>query len=114
MIERKILLRSDQGLVVLNMKEIHWIEAREKCSVVHCGSNEYFVRPGLQSLENKLDPHQFVRIHRSYLVNVDSIRELKPSVKRGYTVLLKEGTELIWSRHYKDRLRVLQELSLKL
>ena len=100
---RKLLVRSNGSLLFLNPTEIHWIEAKGKYSYLHCGKNLYPVRAGIQSLEGELDPQEFIRIHRSYMVNVDSIRELKPWLKGEYRVILMDGTELTWSRNYKDR-----------
>jgi two-component system LytT family response regulator len=100
---RKLLVRSNGSLLFLNPTEIHWIEAKGKYSYLHCGQNLYPVRTGIQSLEGELDPEEFIRIHRSYMVNVDSIRELKPWLKGEYRVILMDGTELTWSRNYKDR-----------
>jgi len=100
---RKLLVRSNGSLLFLNPTEIHWIEAKGKYSYLHCGKNLYPVRAGIQSLEGELDPEAFIRIHRSYMVNVDSIRELKPWLKGEYRVILMDGTELTWSRNYKDR-----------
>ena len=100
---RKLLVRSNGSLLFLNPTEIHWIEAKGKYSYLHCGKNLYPVRAGIQSLEGELDPEEFIRIHRSYMVNVDSIRELKPWLKGEYRVILMDGTELTWSRNYKDR-----------
>lgn len=100
---RKLLVRSNGSLLFLNATEIHWIEAKGKYSCLHCGPNLYPVRAGIQSLEGELDPESFIRIHRSYMVNIDSIRELKPWLKGEYRVILSDGTELTWSRNYKDR-----------
>ena len=100
---RKLLVRSNGSLLFLNPTEILWIEAKGKYSSLHCGKNEYPVRAGIQSLEGELDPDAFIRIHRSYMVNIDSIRELKPWLKGEYRVILNDGTELTWSRNYKDR-----------
>ena len=100
---RKLLVRSNGSLLFLNPTDIHWIEAKGKYSHLHCGENEYPIRAGIQLLEGELDPESFIRIHRSYMVNIDSIRELKPWLKGEYRVILSDGTELTWSRNYKDR-----------
>jgi two-component system, LytTR family, response regulator len=100
---KRLLIRSSGSLLFLNQEDIHWIEAKGKYSHLHCGRDQYPVRAGIQTLEGELDPESFIRIHRSYIVNIDSIRELKPWLKGEYHVLLNDGTELTWSRNYKDR-----------
>jgi two-component system LytT family response regulator len=59
----------------------------------------------MQGLESRLDPEAFLRIHRSTIVNLDRVRDLKPLFHGGYLVTLKDGTELTSSRNYSDRLR---------
>ena len=103
MLNRRVLVRSNGSLLFLSAEEIRWIEAKGKYSTLHCGENNYPIRAGIQSLEGELDPESFIRIHRSYIVNIDSIRELKPWLKGEYRVILSDGTELTWSRNYKNR-----------
>jgi two-component system LytT family response regulator len=105
----RILVRSDRSLFLLNREEIEWIEAKGQNTLLHCGKNHYSIRAGIQKIERELDPNQFVRIHRSYIVNLDSIRELKPRINRGYDVVLQDGTELTWSRHYSNRFHCIED-----
>jgi two-component system LytT family response regulator len=62
------------------------------------------IRETLQSLEKRLDPAKFLRIHRSSLVNLDRIRELQPIFHGDYAVKLADGTELTLSRNYSEKL----------
>jgi two-component system, LytTR family, response regulator len=105
----RILLRSEKSWLLLNPAEILWIEARGHVSILHCGENQYSIRSGIRNIEGKLNPRQFIRIHRSCIVNMDTIRELKPRVNRGYDVILEDGTKLNWSRHYKNRFHLIEE-----
>ncbi len=104
----RILVRSDKSWFLLNREEIQWIEGNGQTTLLHCGKNHYSVRVRIQFIERELEPQQFVRIHRSYIVNLNSIRELKPRTDRGYDVILQDGTELSWSRHYKNRFNSLE------
>ena len=56
-------------------------------------------------MEARLDPHRFVRIHRSRIVNTERIKELQPWFNGEYVVLLRNGTRLTLSRGYRDRLQ---------
>jgi len=58
----------------------------------------------MKNMESKLDPELFVRIHRSAIVNVDHIRELEPYFHGEYVVILRDGTRLMASRVFSDRL----------
>ena len=63
------------------------------------------IRETLQALKSRLDPAKFARIHRSTLVNVDRIRELKPTFHGDYLVTLLDETELTLSRNYRQNLK---------
>jgi len=58
----------------------------------------------MSSLEARLDPTSFIRIHRTAIVNVDRIKELQPLFHGEYAVILKNGTRLTLSRSYRDKL----------
>ena len=62
------------------------------------------MRETLQSLEGRLDPAKFLRIHRSTIVNIDRIRELQPMFHGDYAVRLRDGTEFTLSRNYREKL----------
>ena len=106
---RRILVRSEKSWLLINPEEIQWIEANGRGSILHCGKNHFLVRTGIRNIEWKLNPQQFLRIHRSCIVNMDTIHELKPRANRGYDVILLDGTKLIWSRHYKSRFHLIEE-----
>jgi two-component system LytT family response regulator len=55
----------------------------------------------------KLDPERFIRIHRSTIVNVDRIKELRPWFTGEYIVVLQDGKELTLTRSYRDKLKML-------
>ncbi|CAN5868591.1 hypothetical protein BH20ACI4_BH20ACI4_28220 [soil metagenome] len=63
----------------------------------------------MNNTEAKLDPEKILRIHRSSLVNIDSIKELNPLFNGDYLVILQDKTELTLSRNYHDRRRELFE-----
>jgi two-component system, LytTR family, response regulator len=107
----KLLVRANKAWVLLRAKEIQWLEAQGERTLLHCGEKQYSISAGIWFVERELDPHQFVRIHRSYMVNIDTIHELKPREHRGYDVILHDGTQLIWSRNYMDRFQTLQRLA---
>lgn len=95
----RVAVPTAQGELLLDASEIDWIEAREDCADVHAGPERYRVRASLAALERRLDPLRFVRIHRSAIVRLDHVRELRTSGPDGATVVhLRDGTELPVSR----------------
>lgn len=96
----RILVQENGRARFVTTREISWIEADANYVQLHCGGKTYTVRGTLDSMKETLDPKQFVRINRSSLVRLDAIREMQPWFHGEYRVILKDGTELRWSRRY--------------
>ncbi|HEY4358046.1 MAG TPA: LytTR family DNA-binding domain-containing protein [Acidobacteriaceae bacterium] len=82
--------------------DIDWIEADGNYARLHVAREVHDVRETLQSLTEKLDPRDFVRIHRSTIVNMNRVREVHPWFQGGHVVLLKNGEELRMSRYQRE------------
>jgi len=72
---------------------------------LHVGRAMHLVNMRMQELESRLDEKMFLRIHRSTIVNLDRIKELRPIGDGSYQVILKDGTELALSRGQVKKLR---------
>lgn len=99
----RLVIRTDGKVLLLRPEEIDWIESAGNYVKVHVGKEEHLHREALGSVEARLRPDLFLRIHRSTLVNVECIRELEPFFQGEYLVILRDGTRLNLSRHYKER-----------
>ena len=84
--------------------DIAWIRGAGNYAELHSPGRCHLLRETLNSLEQKLDPAQFLRIHRSKIVRVACIRELHPIDNREYLVRLADGSEHRSSRSYADQL----------
>jgi two-component system LytT family response regulator len=71
---------------------------------LHVGTKVHLYRSSVTQLLQRLDPGQFIRIHRSAAVNVAQIRELRTRSHGDFTVVLKDGGELAMSRGYRANL----------
>ena len=100
----RIMVNQDGRLFFVKTVEIRYIAAAEKYVQLHAKSGKYLLRETMNHLEERLDPSQFVRIHRSHIVNIDRIREMHPGSHGDYVAILQDGEELIVSRRYRDRL----------
>ena len=89
-------------LSVFKAEEIDWIEADEYYAKLHIGGRVHMVRQTMHALEEQLPAAQFVRIHRSTIVNLDRIVALEPMFQGDYTVILTDGTRLRMSRRRRD------------
>lgn len=101
---KRLLIKSGGRITFLPIDEIHWIEAEGKWALVHTNDQTHRLRESLSSLERKLDPQRFVRVHRSTIVNVECIKEIHPWFHGDLVLVLHNGTELKVSRRYKAEL----------
>jgi two-component system, LytTR family, response regulator len=91
---------SENGRILfVKTKEIDWIEANGNYVRLHVGARTYEIRETLNNLERKLDSRNFLRIHRSTMVNVHLIKEIQPWFHGYHLVLLQNGQELRMSRY---------------
>lgn len=102
--ERRILIRDRGRVLVVNEADVDWIEAEGDYVRVHTAGRGHLMRETMAAMADRLDPSRFARIHRSTIVNVARIRELRPHPNREYTVVLQDGTRLKLSRGYREAL----------
>ena len=100
----RLVIKSAGRVFFLRADEIDWIEAEGNYLRLHTGRESHLLRETMTRMAAKLDPHKFLRIHRSTLVNIDRIKELQPLFHGDHTVILRDGTELTLSRNYHDKL----------
>ena len=100
----RVVVKSRGSIFFLKTGEVDWIEAEGNYVRLHIGNESHLIRATIGGMESQLDPQRFVRIHRSQIVNIDRIRELRPWWHGEYHVLLKDGTQLILSRNYRSAL----------
>ena len=100
----RLPIKSGGSIIFVRIDDIDWVEAADNYVRIHAGRESHLIRETLQSLEGRLNPEKFLRIHRSTLVNLDRIRELQPIFHGDYLVKLNDGTELTLSRSYREKL----------
>lgn len=100
----RIMIKERDALFFVKTEDIDWIEAAGDYVALHVGKKSHLLRESMSGMETKLDAKRFVRIHRSTIVNVERIKELRPYFHGDYIVYLKDNTELRLSRRYWNRL----------
>jgi two-component system LytT family response regulator len=108
----RIALRTSGRILFLNLNDIDWIEAAGVYVQLHAGSRMYLYRSSVLHLLERLNPRDFVRVHRSAIVNTSRIVELQPRSHGDYTVVLQGGKQLTLSRAYKTGLEAWLKQSL--
>ena len=108
----RLVIKSAGRIFFLSVAEVDWIEAADNYVRLHAGSESHLLRETMNNLEKKLDPNQFLRVHRSRIVNIQRVKELRPLFRGEYDIMLKDGTRLETGRGYRDRLQRLLNESL--
>ena len=101
----RLVIKAGGRIYFLDTNEIDWIEAEGNYVSVHTAKKSHLIRETIGSLESQLDPKKFVRIHRSSIVRIASIRELEPWFHVKYRVNLENCKQLALSRNYRDKLQ---------
>jgi two-component system LytT family response regulator len=100
----QFVVTSGVRAILIPAGAITWIEADDYYARLHVGQHSHLHRRSLTALAGELDPRQFVRIHRSALVNLAHLREVVRSRKGGLTVVLRDGTRLDVSERRRSAL----------
>ena len=101
----RIIVRERDRVLLIDVGDIDWIGADGDYVRIHASGRSHLIRDTMAAMENRLERGAFVRIHRSTIVNMSRIRELRPYSSREYAVILRDGTRLRLSRRYRERLR---------
>jgi two-component system, LytTR family, response regulator len=95
-------VEKDGRILFVKTREIDWVKGDGNYARLHVGARHYVIRETLTSLERKLNPRDFLRIHRSTIVNVHRIKEIHPWFRGYHLVLLENGQELRMSRYQRE------------
>jgi two-component system LytT family response regulator len=101
----RLVIKSSGRIYFVRIQDIDWCEASGNYVRLHIGQQTHLVRGTMSHLESQLDPAQFVRIHRSAIVNVERIQELRSSFNGEYLITLTDKTRLTLSRGYREGLQ---------
>ena len=100
----RLVVKSGGSTRFVRVADIDWIEAAGVYANLHIGGKELLYRAALSELAERLDSVRFVRVHRSAIVNIESILHLEPISHGEFEVILKNGSRLRISRTYRSQL----------
>ena len=101
----RILIRDGETVHVIPVETVSHIESQDDYVEIHASGKKYLKQQPLAELETLLDPHRFVRIHRSTIVNVERIARIELYAKDSRVAILQDGKKLPISRARYDALR---------
>jgi two-component system LytT family response regulator len=103
----RIAVRANGRIVLIRVADIDWIEASGDYVTLHVAKKSWLVREPITMIAQRYRTQRIARIHRSTLVNLDRITELRPLSNGEFTVVLRDGMELKMSRNFREPLAAL-------
>lgn len=104
---RKITIKESNRVFFVDTKDVDYFEASGNYVAIHTGPKTHLLYESLGNMETKLDPEKFARVHRSTIINIESIKELRTHFNGEYVVVLKDDTRLKISRSYREKVKPL-------
>jgi two-component system LytT family response regulator len=100
----RLLIKDGEKEILLPVERVDWIEAAQYYCCLHTNGRQYMLRETITELNNRLDPRQFVRVHRSSIVNLDRIREIYRDGHGEGSIVLTDGLKLRMSKVGRQKL----------
>jgi two-component system LytT family response regulator len=107
----RFLVKANGRMFFVSTPDIDWVEAFGNYVRLHVGSAAHMIRETIAAVERSLPPTHFARIHRSAIVNLDRVVEMRQWSSGDYIVILKSGTRLKLSRTYRQNIESVARLS---
>jgi two-component system, LytTR family, response regulator len=104
---KRLAVRSAGKTEFVDVEDVDWIEAAENYAEVHAGRVTHLLHVTMNTLEKSLDPDNFLRIHRSIIVNLRRIKNLQSDAHGEHVITLRDGVRLQSGRTYSGRLKAL-------
>lgn len=101
----RFLVRKLGREFLINAHEVEWLQASGNYVNLHVRGRDYPLRTTMAGIEERLDPVRFVRVHRSYVVNLDYLAEIEPLESGDARLQLRDGAKIPCSRRYRMQLR---------
>ena len=104
-IENRIVVKTGNNIKIIPTQELNYIEAYDDYVKIHAGENCYIKKKTMSHYEKTLDEKQFVRIHRSFIVNINQITKIESMDRENHLAILKNGAKLNISKTGYPRLK---------
>lgn len=104
---RNFLVKQADNIFFIPFAEVDWIESAGNYVLLHCGEKSYMLRSTMKSVEKKLADEQFVRVHRTSIINTKKIKSIQTTRRGGGILYLLTGYSVPLSRHYRRNLNTL-------
>lgn len=105
----RLVVRNGERFDLVPVESVDWIAAADNYAELHCGAARHLLPETLSSLERRLDPRRFLRVHRSRIVNRARVVAVHVLAGGAYELELRDGTRLASGRHYRGAVQQLLE-----
>ncbi|MCJ7552847.1 MAG: LytTR family transcriptional regulator DNA-binding domain-containing protein [Ignavibacteriaceae bacterium] len=101
----RVVIKDGGKINIIPVNEMRWIEAQDDYVMIHSDKGKFLKQKTMKYFEDHLDETQFVRIHRSYIINLSYLQHLEQQETDSYKLILKNGKELPVSKTGLSRLK---------
>jgi two-component system LytT family response regulator len=107
LVKAHLVVREDERYLLVPTAGIHCLEATGNYVRLHCERSQHLLRGTLAGVESKLDPKRFLRVHRSWIVNLDHVREAQAWTKGSWILLTRSGLKIPVGQQYREALQTI-------
>jgi len=94
----RIVIKNGQNILIISIADIDYIEAQDDYTMIHSSKGNFLKQKTMKYFEENLDPADFIRIHRSYIVKLSSVKQIELFEKESYRAILNDGKKLLVSK----------------
>jgi len=101
----RLVVKLGKERIILKCEDIDWIESERNYLRVYKGDHSFLVRNTISNFEKRLDPHLFVRVNRSTIVNIEQIKKIESDPNYNYFVVMNNNVTVPWGRKFRTNLK---------
>ena len=105
----RIPIKSKGRIFFINVDDIIYVESAGNYVNIKTESESHLLRETITNLEDKLSPDKFLRIHRTHLINLSLLSEIKPTFNNQFKIIMNDGSKLTSSKSYYEELKKITE-----
>lgn len=103
----RVVVKKGNNIVIIPLNQIHYLEAYDDYVKIHTKEGMHLKKKTMSYFESVLDASQFVRVHRSYLINLQELTRIEPLEKDNHIALMKSGVQIPLSQSGFVRLKAI-------
>lgn len=96
--QQRVVVKIDGKIKIIPIPDIHYLEAADDYVKIVTQEGSFMKNKTMAFFERSLDPQQFIRVHRSYMLNVTQITRIEPYEKESYLAILRDGSRILVSK----------------